>query len=287
MTATTQAAAAAGAAPAARPTLARTFWAMMAREVRVLRKSAISSFARVIVQPVLFVFVFAYVLPKVGSAGAMFGGGGGRGPSFSTILVPGLVGSSIVTQGIMAVIFPLVMELTWQRSITDRALAPLPVPLLGVQKIVAAALQAFLAGLLVFPAVLFIHASGQGPSIHIHNWPLLVLVMVVGSLLSAAGGLLLGTVMNPQKMQMLFALILLPMSMLGCVYYPWAAMDHVRWLQIVTLLNPMVYVNEGLRAALTPQIEHMPFWAYGSVLVLGTAALAWAGTRTFTKRVLT
>ncbi|GAA1582836.1 ABC transporter permease [Actinomadura kijaniata] len=274
------------AAPPARPTLARTFWAMMAREVRVMRKNFVSTFTRVIAQPLLFVFVFAYVLPKIGTGGAMFAQQGG-GPTFSTILVPGMVASSIVMQGIMAAIFPLMMELTWQRSITDRALAPVPVPLLGVQKIIAAATQAFVAGLLVFPAVLFIHAEGQGPSVHIDNWPLFLLMMVTGSLLSGAGGLLLGTLIDPQKSQVLFTVVLLPMTMLGCVYYPWAAMDGIRWLQIATLANPMVYLSEGLRAALTPQVEHMPFWAYGSVLVLGTAVVVWWATRTFTKRVLT
>ncbi|MQY09810.1 ABC transporter permease [Actinomadura macrotermitis] len=279
-------------APAAapRPTLPRTFLAMMAREVRVMRKNFVSTFARVIIQPVLFVFVFAYVLPKIGPGGASFAGqAGGRagGPAFSTILVPGLIASSVVMQGMMAVVFPLMMELSWQRSITDRALAPLPVPLLAIQKIVAAALQALIGGLLVLPAVLLIHADGQAPRVHIDDWPLFVLVMIMGSLLSAAGGLLLGTLMDPQKMQMLFALVLLPMSMLGCVYYPWAALEHVRWLQITVLVNPMVYVSEGLRAALTPQVGHMSFWAYGPVLVIGTAVLTWFATRTFTRRVLT
>ena len=44
--------------------------------------------------------------------------------------------------------------------------------------------------------------------------------------------------------------VLVPLTFLGCVYYPWEAMDGIRWLQILVLLNPMVYVSEGLRAAL-------------------------------------
>lgn len=272
---------------APRPTQLHTFLAMMAREVRVMRKNLVSTFLRVLIQPFLFVFVFAYVLPKIGpGGGAMFAAGRG-GPTFSTILLPGLIGSSILMQAMMAVTFPLMMELTWQRSITDRALAPVPIPMLGVQKIVAAGMQAFIAGLIVFPAVLFIHAKGQAPSIHIGNWPMFLLAMVAGSLLSAAGGLLLGTLIDPQKVQVLFALVLLPMTMLGCVYYPWAAMDHIRWLQIVVLANPLVYLSEGLRAALTPQIDHMPMWAILLVLIGGTVALAWFATRSFTRRVLT
>ncbi|MFC4913531.1 ABC transporter permease [Actinomadura gamaensis] len=278
----------ASAAPPVRPTLPRTFLAMMAREMRVLRKNFVATFARVLAQPLLFVFVFSYVLPKIGGAGAgtMSAASRGSGGTFSTVLVPGLVGSAIVMQAIMAVIFPLMMELNWQRSITDRALAPLSVPMLAFQKITAAGVQALIGGLLVFPCVLFVHAAGQGPKIHVSNWLTLVVVLVLGSLMSSAAGLWLGTLLDPQKVQMMFALVLLPMSMLGCVYYPWAAMDHIRWLQILVLVNPMVYVNEGLRAALTPQVGHMSAWAYMSVLVVGTILLTWLSMRTFTRRVL-
>jgi len=53
-------------APVPRPTLPRTFGAMMAREFRVLRRNAVSTFTRAVMQPLLFVFVFAYVFPKIG-----------------------------------------------------------------------------------------------------------------------------------------------------------------------------------------------------------------------------
>jgi ABC-2 type transport system permease protein len=277
------------AAPGSAPTVARTFAAMMAREIRVMRKNFLSTFVRVLIQPLLFVFVFAYVLPKIGSGFGAAGSGaaGSGGPTFATILVPGLVASSIIMQGMMAVIFPLMMELSWQRSITDRALAPLPIPLLAVEKITAAGLQALIGGLLVFPAVLLIHASGAQPSVHVANWPMFVLVLVASALLAASGGLLLGTIIDPQKIQVLFALVLLPMTMLGCVYYPWSALHAIRWLQIAVLFNPMVYASEGLRASLTPQVGYMPPWAFLSVLVGGTAVLTWLALRKFTARVLT
>lgn len=271
--------------PPLRPTMTRTFAAMMARELRVLRRSIPSTLVRVLVQPLMFVFVFCYVIPKIG-AGAMVPGGRG-GPSFATVLVPGLVGSSIIMQGVLAVIFPLLNELSWQRSITDRALAPLPIQLLALQKITAAGAHGLIGGLLVFPAVLFIHAKGQAPDVHVANWALFLLVMVTGSLLAASAGLLLGTLIDPQQVQVLFALVLVPMTMLGCVYYPWAAMDHIRWLQILVLINPVVYVSEGLRAALTPQTGHMPVWAFSAALVGGTIVLCWLAMRTFTRRVLT
>jgi ABC-2 type transport system permease protein len=271
--------------PSVRPTIPRTFLAMMAREVRVMRRNFVSTFARVVMQPLLFVFVFAYVMPKIGPGGGLFAASGG-GPTFSTILVPGLVGSALIMQGMMAVVFPLVMELSWMRSIEDRALAPLPIELLALEKILAGAIQALVAGLLVFPAVMFVHAKGQAPSIHVDNWPLFLVVLVFGALLAASAGLFLGTIIDPRKVQMLFALVLLPAAMLGCVYYPWAALEHIRWLQVAVLVNPLVYVSEGLRATLTPQLDHMPTSAFLLVLLGGTLLMCWLAMRTFTKRVL-
>jgi ABC-type multidrug transport system permease subunit len=272
-------------APEPHPTLIKTFAAMMAREGRVLRRNMIGTFMRTVMQPLLFVFVFTYVLPKIGAAG-IFGAGAAAGTTFATVLLPGLMASMLFTQGIMAVTFPLVMEFSWQRTIEDRALAPVPIRVLAIQKIIAGAVQAFIGALIVIPIVLLVHAPGQAPQVNVTNWALLTLILVAGSLLTASLGLLLGTLMDPRKMQMLFAAILLPATMLGCVYYPWSALSSIRWLQIAVLVNPMVYMSEGLRAVLTPQTGHLAMWAILLVLVGGTALLGYLGTRAFTRRVL-
>jgi ABC-type multidrug transport system permease subunit len=282
-------------APEPQPTLLKTFNAMMAREFRVLRRNAISLFTRAVMQPLLFVFVFAYVFPKIGG-GFMLGGaasasaasraGAAGSINFATILVPGLMASMLLMQGIMAVTFPLVMEFSWQRTIEDRALAPVPIRVLAIQKILAGAVQSFIGACIVFPIVLFVHAAGQAPHVHVTNWALFAVILVFASLLTASLGLLLGTIMDPRKMQMLFAVILLPATMLGCVYYPWSALHHIRWLQIAVLVNPMVYMSEGLRAVLTPVLGHMPMWGVLTALIGGTVIFGYLGTRTFTKRVL-
>jgi len=279
-------------APVPHPTMMRTFAAMMAREFRVLGRNLPSTFVRSVVQPLLWVFVFTYVLPKIGAASIFEAGsvhpqpGGAATTTFSTILLPGLMASMLLTQGITGTTFPLVMEFSWQRTIEDRALAPVPLGVLAFQKIVAGAVQAFVGALIVIPIVLYVHAAGQAPHAHVTNWLLLALILVAASTLTAALGLLLGTLMDPRKMQMLFAVILLPATMLGCVYYPWSALHHIRWLQIAVLFNPMVYMSEGLRAVLTPGVGHLAMWAILLVLIGGAALIGYLGTRTFTRRVL-
>jgi ABC-2 type transport system permease protein len=274
-------------APVPRPTLGKTFWAMMTREFRVLGRNAVSTFTRSVMQPLLFVFVFAYVLPKIGGGMMVAGGGSGGGTNFATILVPGLMASMLLMQGIMGTTMPLVMEFSWrQRTIEDRALAPVPLTVLAIQKILAGAVQSFLGGCIVFPIVLFVHAAGQAPHVHVTNWALLLAILVLGGTMTSSLGLLLATLADPRKMQTVFAVLLVPLTMLGCVYYPWSALHTIRWLQIATLVNPMVYMAEGLRAVLTPSLGHMPLWAVFLALIGGTLLFGFLGSHTFRNRIV-
>ena len=106
----------------ARPITA--FGALLLRDLAVLRKNLPEFVMRVVMQPVLFVFVFTYVFPKIGQ------GVGGRGRSeaeFASLLVPGVVAIACIFQGMQAVALPLVQEFGYTREIEDRVMAPLPV----------------------------------------------------------------------------------------------------------------------------------------------------------------
>src|SRR5271169_6517912 len=139
---------------------------LLARDVRVLRRQGGQFLMRTIMQPLLFVFVFAYVFPKIGQG---FRGGSG-GVSFTTVLVPGLIAVAINFQGIQAVALPLVQEFSVSKEIEDRVLAPVPVWMIGLEKIVAGALQSILASGVVFPIVYLVHAHDAEPHVHVNDW---------------------------------------------------------------------------------------------------------------------
>jgi ABC-2 type transport system permease protein len=204
--------------------------------------------------------------------------------SFATIVVPGLVAVGMVFQGISAVALPLAMELGATREIEDRVLAPLPVSLVAVEKLVFGALQGVLAGAAVFPLVVLIPAVPV--QIHIASWPLLIVVILLASLTSGALGLALGTLVRPQHIGLMFALVVVPITFLGCVYYPWATLHPLPWLQYLVLVNPLVYMSEGLRAALTPDLPHMPVLVVLTALTLATLAMGAVGVRMFLRRTI-
>ena len=59
----------------------------------------------------------------------------------------------------------------------------------------------------------------------------------------------------------MFSMVIAPMMMFGCAYYPWSALKAFPGLQYAVLINPLVYASEGLRGALAPQIPHIPLLA--------------------------
>ncbi|MBO0867257.1 MAG: ABC transporter permease [Micromonosporaceae bacterium] len=261
-----------------RMSILRTGAAMLARELHVLRRNLLQFAVNTGMQPLLAVFVFTYVLPKIG---VMRGAQG-----FGTILVPGLVASTTVLTAIAVVSTSLMRELSFGRAIEDRMLAPLPVWGLGVQKIVWGALHAFLAGLVVFLVVYFVHEPGMRPSVHVANWPLLVSCLVFIPLMAASVGLLVGTILEPSQVSVFINLAMIPATMLGCVYFPWAALRAIPWLQVGVLINPVVYASEALRAVFTPDLPHMPVAVVLSVLVAATAGVGWLAIRSFQRRLL-
>jgi ABC-2 type transport system permease protein len=253
--------------------LLQTFYALMLRDVRVLRKQALAFVLRTAMQPFLLVFVFGYVLPKIG-----------QGPArFADVLLPGLIGTAVVFQGIQAVALPLVQEFGFTKEIEDRVLAPLPIWGVALEKITLGALQALIAAIVVFPFVYFIPDKRPDITVDPVN---LVVIVALACMVSGSLGLAIGTAFSPRQVPLIFSVIVIPITFLGCVYYPWASLHKIRWLQIVVLANPLVYVSEGLRGALTPQFGHMHWLAVYAGIFVSLAVFGGLGLRGFQRRVV-
>ncbi|MCZ0982156.1 ABC transporter permease [Streptomyces diastatochromogenes] len=151
----------------------------------------------------------------------------------------------------------------------------------------SSAVFGLVSSLVVVPVVWLVHAPGAGPRVRVDNWPLLLVTLVLSALLASTLGLLLGTAVDASAFGALLGLLLAAATMLGCVYYPWTALDPIGWVQVLTLANPLVYMSEGLRANLTPATGSMPAWAYLTALTAGTAVLGLLALRRFTRRVRT
>ena len=225
--------------------------ACLLRDISVLRREVIPFLIRTVMNPLMFVFVFTYLFPKMGQ-----GFQSSAGASFGTLILPGLLAVGIFIQGIMATALAAVDG--------DRRHPRNPRP-----RDVAAAgdLGGHREDRLQRGAE---HAGGAGDfpagvlhprdpvQVHVSSWATLIGILVLASLVAGTVGLAIGTVVKPEHIALMFGIIVVPVTFFGCVYYPWAAMYNVRWLQILVLINPLVYMSEGLRTALTPGSRTCP-----------------------------
>jgi ABC-2 type transport system permease protein len=168
--------------------------------------------------------------------------------------------------GIAGVALPLSSEFGITREIDDRVMCPLPLWTVALEKVCFSAMQSIVAALLVIPMARYIPAVPVRADIH--NWFLLALVLVLASLLAGSLGLVIGSTVNPKQIGLVFSIIVVPITFLGCVYYPWAWLRTIPWLKYGVLFNPIVYMSEGLRAAVSFHRAHALVGDPGGAVVL-------------------
>jgi len=257
----------------------KAFIAIMHRDLVVTLRELISFLVQQLLQPLFFLFVFGRVLTGMGFVQG----------NFASILLPGIVSLTIVLTAMQAISLGMVLELGYSREIDDRLLAPLPVELVAIEKVIFAALRGLLAGVIVFPLGYII--LGNGYQVRGDEIPLLIGLMILMSIMGAALGLVIGTVVKPEQLGVMFSLIFAPLIFTGCIYNPWGTLGGLKWFQIVTLFNPLTYASEGLRAAMLPAsyTQAIPPLGLGWVLLglcVSCIVFLVIGMRTFRGRVI-
>jgi ABC-2 type transport system permease protein len=252
----------------------RVFTAILMRDIRVAARELPFFLLRTALQPLLFVTIFGFVMPKMGIVGA----------GYSALMLPGILALSLTLSAIQSVSLPLAIDFGATKEIEDRLLAPAPIRLVAIEKIVAGVLQGIIAAAFVLPIARLI--MGPIPGLSFAHIPLLIAITIFGGIAFSTIGLFLGTAIPPQQIGMMFSVVVAPMIMFGCTYYPWMGLKRIPVMQILVLADPLVYVAEGMRAALTPNVPHMPLWMIFLVPGVMTAAFLWRGLQAFNRRAV-
>jgi ABC-2 type transport system permease protein len=250
------------------------FFALLRRDLRVARKELVFFLVRTTMQPLLFLVVFGYLLPKMSFVGK----------GYQTALLPGILAVSLSLSAIQSVALPMVQDFGWTKEIEDRLLAPVPTLVIAAEKIVSAMLQGFIAAAFVLPIARLV--MGPIPALTLSHGGEVVIIVLLGSLAFSSLGMWLGTAIAPQQIGLMFSVIIAPMLFFGCAYYPWRGLDVVPVMKYLVLVNPMVYVAEGMRGALTPAVPHMPLPVVVVALLVISAFFWTLGTRSFFKRAI-
>ncbi len=264
-----------------RTSLALTaFFATFRRDLVVTMREFTPFVLQALMQPLFFLFIFGKVLPGIGLAA----------PNFAALMLPGIVALTGMIAAMQGVTLPLVLDLGFAREIDDRLLAPMPIWFISLEKVLFGAVRGSIASSFIFPLGWLI--LGKGFEVRTDRLLILVAMVLLTGLVGSTIGLLIGTIIKPDQISLMFTLIFTPLLFTGCTYYPWGALGNIRWFQVLTLLNPLTYAAEGLRYAMVPLIGGKPFpalplvWILTALLVSVVVVFA-VGTRTFGRRVVT
>jgi len=256
------------------------FFAILRRDMVVTGREFVPFLLQALMQPLFFLFIFGKVLPGIGLAAG----------NFAALMLPGIVALTGMIAAMQGVTLPLVLDLGFAREIDDRLLSPLPIWWVALEKVIFGAMRGAVASSVIFPLGRLI--LGNGFAVRGDRLLVLVGMVVLTACVGSTIGLLMGTIIKPDQISLMFTLIFTPLLFTGCTYYPWGALINIRWFQVLTLLNPLTYASEGLRYSMVPPIGGRnfptlsPYWILAA---LGVSVLVMfvAGTRTFRRRVVT
>jgi ABC-2 type transport system permease protein len=251
------------------------FLALLRRDLVVTARHAGPLLVSTLTQPILVILVFGNIMPRLGLVAAGYGG----------VMAPGLMAITMLMAGVQGVLIPLSQDLSGSREVDERLLAPISVRAVALERIIAGALHSVAAGCVALPAmILLMHRVG-----HVEvrpSWLLLPPLAAACGLLSAGFGLTLGTRVQPRFSGLLFAVVLGPMMLFGCAYYPFAALSAIGPFRYVFLVNPLTFVSEAMRIAVTPGAAHMNPVLLLAGLLGYLALFAGFGARSFERRTI-
>lgn len=201
------------------------FWAMVKRDLLVQWRDKGEFIFRVAMLPFILILVYGFMLPTVGILPA----------TFPTHMFCGMIGMSMLITGSHGTDVPVSMDFHNLREIEDRLLASVSTRTVAYAKMFVGILESFIGGLIVLPISLIFMGSKITIQMTLSSLPLLILVLVLTAMASAALGLLVGTIVKPSQIAAMFPGFLMPVVFLGSIFYTWNQLAPLPVMQGITL----------------------------------------------------
>src|SRR5262249_52740156 len=156
------------------------FWHTLRRDVMVTFREFIPFLLQVLVSPFSILLVFGRALPGMGT----------MQQAYPSVFLPGVVAFTIFIASLLGITLTLLLDLDYARELYDRLLAPMPVGLIALEKVIFSSLRSLVAGGLIF--LLAYWVLGSGYQVRTDELFPLIGIMTLYALSSSALGLVIG-----------------------------------------------------------------------------------------------
>jgi ABC-type multidrug transport system permease subunit len=246
-----------------------TFISFIQRDLMEGRTSWKHTLFKFFFQPLIYLFVFGYILGSVLPAGMS----GGR---YSDIVAPGILAVLVMNVSLSTAGSSLVTGYYF-KSMEAWLLTPISLRGFMLSRVVSGTINSTMAGIIGIALIYLI--PGLFPVRPILTF---VFILMGGLLFSLLGIIAFVLPKTPDKAQEVLSFILMPMMFFGCTFYIYSILTPP-W-NILALLFPTTYLSEGLRAAYNPQIPHLDTGIISIGLVSGLVILFYIADWAFKRR---
>lgn len=203
-----------------------------------------------LLRPLFFAFSFAYI-----QANVVFP------TQQSTFVTMFLIGNTMMI--IMVLSFTLAVKLLFdfeQTRFIDYQITQLHPKLVILEKLLFYSLFTCIVMIPFFPVTKLL--LGKSFNITHASWPQTILILYLGSLCCSGFQLLATTIMkNSGSIISLWMRLIIPMVIMGGFWVPLHIMQQsLPIFSYIAYINPIMYLTEGLRAAILGTPEFLPVW---------------------------
>lgn len=251
----------------------KTFWWLVWRDIRILFTNIISTIFDSLILPISFILINGYVMPALGTP-----------ESYGSFMVLGwFIIMSLNTQSTAA--GDLVTDMSTNKAIYYELTLPLPYWLTYVKYGIVYAVKSMIANMGVIPlGILLLFKRFNLAGLCVYKALLFFVVMNIFlasiSLISAVSS---KTSDSYWRFWLRWGWQLLNW---GGLCASWFTMHKIfPRLALIDLLNPFVYIFDGMRSAILGQSGYLNFWLCLGVTLLVSLAFGYIGVRIFKKRM--
>ena len=246
---------------------------LLRRDFRIFKETFWGKFIDTCLMLFTSVIIFSYFLPAQGL-------NAGYGPFVLVGIIAGFGFFDVIGK-----ITTLIIDMEGEKTILHTLSLPLPSWLVFFQIGLSWSLHSLITCALLFPmGKLLLFYQFDLSKI---NYFKLIPMFLLSNLFFGFFALWLASILKKMSsLQHLFVRFINPMYMFGAFMYPWQtsyALSPI--IGYASLVNPLVYVMEGMRAAMLGQAGSLPFWGSFGILSAFMLFFAWHAICRLLKRL--
>ncbi len=252
----------------------QTFWALLSKDIAIYNKRWWSRSIDALVWSASSILVAHHMMPLFGITNPQYG-------TFTLI-------GNLAIWGLLEMLTSVAMflgDLEGERAITYYTSLPMPTSMVFIEQALASAYRSIASSILIFPlGKLILGNSLQLSDIH---WVKFITACILVNLFYGFLTILVtGYIKNLAALTMVRSRIIFPLWFLGGSQFTWKMLYKVSpKIACASLCNPIVYIMDGMRAAVLAPENYLPFWNCMMMIIFFSIVCGYFGIQKLKQRL--